>query len=177
MLDATALLVLDAQVNMFADAPAVYDGGALLDRLRGLIGRAHAAPVPVIYLQNCGASGEPDEPGAPGWELHPAIAPQPGDLVIEKQSPDAFAGTRLQAELETRGIRRLVIAGVQTELCIEATCRRAVALGYAVTLVADGHSTFDSAGLSAAQVIAQSNAALGAFTTLQTASEVTFTAR
>ncbi len=171
----TALLILDAQVNMF-DA-ALFDGAALLERLRTLIDRAHAAGIPVVYVQNSGGPGDPDEPGTAGWALHPALPIEPADLVIEKRVPDAFDGTSLQQELAARGIRMLVIAGMQTELCIDATCRRAAALGYDVTLVADGHSTFDGSSLSAADIIARQNAQLGALATLQQARDVTFGTR
>jgi nicotinamidase-related amidase len=171
----TALLILDAQVNMF-DA-ALYDGAALLERLCALTDRAHAARIPVVYVQNSGGTGDPDEPGTAGWALHPTLPIEPADLVIEKRTPDAFAGTSLQQELAARGIRTLVIAGMQTELCIDATCQRATALGYAVTLVADGHSTFDNNGLSAADIIARQNEQLAALATLQQAHDVTFGAR
>src|SRR5258707_4619301 len=144
----TALLILDAQVNMF-DA-ALFDGAALLERLRTLIDRAHAAGIPVVYVQNSGGPGDPDEPGTAGWALHPALPIEPADLVIEKRVPDAFDGTSLQQELAARGIRMLVIAGMQTELCIDATCRRAAARRYDVAPVADRHSTLHCSSVSAA---------------------------
>src|SRR5690348_8081219 len=171
----TALLILDAQVNMF-DA-ALYDGAALLERLRTLLDRARTAQIPVVFVQNSGGPGDPDEPGTAGWALHPALPVEPADLVIEKRNPDAFEGTSLQQELAARGIRALVVAGMQTELCIDATCRRAAALGYDVTLVADSHSTFNSSSLRAADIIAQQNAQLSALATLQQAHDVTFGTR
>src|SRR5260221_177530 len=108
----------------------------------------------------------PDDTGTAGWSCHPALPIEPADLVIEKRVPDAFDGTSLQQELAARGIRMLVIAGMQTELCIDATCRRAAALGYDVALVADGHSTFDGSRLSAADIIAPLNAPFGPLATL-----------
>ena len=171
----TALLILDAQVNMF-DA-ALYDGTALLERLRTLLDRAHTAWIPVVFVQNSGGPGDPDEPGTAGWALHPALPIEPADLVIEKRVPDAFDGASLEQELAARGIRTLVIAGMQTELCIDATCRRAAALGYDVTLVADSHNTFDGSSLRAADIISQQNAQLGALATLQQARDVTFGTR
>src|SRR5260221_2397969 len=93
----TALLILDAQVNMF-DA-ALFDGAALLERLRTLIDRAHAAGNPEGYVQNSGGAGDPDEPGIAGWAMHPALPIEPADLVIEKPVPDAFDGNSLQQEL------------------------------------------------------------------------------
>src|SRR5262249_9429003 len=110
----------------------------------------------------------------PGWALHPALPRKPNDVVIEKESPSAFAGTSLQQELEARDVRRLVIAGMQSELCIDATCRRSSALGYDVTLVTDAHSTFDGSSESAASIIARENDVLGPLVTLQLARDVSF---
>jgi nicotinamidase-related amidase len=100
--------------------------------------------------------------------------------VVGKATPDSFHETRLQAELEARGIVKLVIAGIQTECCVDTTCRRAASLGYQTTLVRDAHSTWDSRTLSAAQIIAHHNALLDGFdagphaVTVKPADEVIF---
>lgn len=94
---------------------------------------------------------------------------------MQKRMPDAFYETTLRQELMTRGIKNVVIMGIQTELCVDATCRQACSLNYDVTLVADAHSTWDRGTLSAAQIIAHHNSLLGDwFATLKQASEVTF---
>jgi nicotinamidase-related amidase len=67
-----------------------------------------------------------------------------------------------------------VIAGMQTDYCINATARRAHALGYDVTLVKDAHSTYPGGGLAASQVIAKYNDALGDVVKLEESSNVTF---
>jgi nicotinamidase-related amidase len=127
-----------------------------------------------IYVQNNGSEGEPDMPGTPGWQIHPAVTPETGDIVIQKRTPDSFHETNLQSELEARQIRRLIIAGMQTDMCIDATSRRAHELGYDVTLVKDAHSTFDGGGRTAAQIIAQYNDALRAVVKVEEASNITF---
>ena len=60
-----------------------------------------------------------------------------------------------------RNINRVVIAGIQSEICIDATCRRAYSLGYDVTLVKNGHSTYNSTVLSASQIIEHHNEIIG----------------
>ena len=62
--------------------------------------------------------------------------------------------------MREHGIDDLTIAGLQSEYCIDTACRVAQSLGYRVTLVADGHSTFDTPELSAAQIIAHHNKVL-----------------
>lgn len=181
----TALLIVDVQMGMFQAKPSVHKGAEVLARLKALVERARRAGVPVIFVQHDG--GEPHHPlrpGAPGWPIHPEIAPAAGELVVRKRFSDSFQATNLQQELEARGIRRLVLAGIQTDYCVETTCRRAFSLGYDVTLVADGPTTWDSDAffsenasgpLRAAQIIAHHNRVRGEnFATLRNTAEIHF---
>jgi nicotinamidase-related amidase len=170
-----ALLVIDVQICNFEDSAPVYGGGDLLAKISSLVARARAAGVPIVYVQHCGPEGAIDQPGTPGWEIHPAIAPIEGDVVVQKRHPDAFQDTNLQRELESKGIEMLIITGIQTEYCVDTTCRRAYSLGYDVTLVKDAHSTWDTDHLTAPQIIAHHNDVLGGwFTELKEASEIDF---
>ena len=92
-------------------------------------------------------------------QFHPAVAPAPGEVVIGKTASDAFHETPLQAELQRRGVKAVVVTGMQTEYCVDTTCRRAISLGFDVTLVADGHTTRDGS-MAAADVIRHHNAVL-----------------
>jgi nicotinamidase-related amidase len=171
----TAFLVIDVQKGMFGPEETVYAGDDVLAKISTLIAQARTAQVPVIYVQHNGTPGDPLEPGKEGWPIHPAIEPTNGEPVVGKRTPDSFHETSLQQELETRGIRKLIIAGMQTDYCIDATCRQAASLGYDVTLVKDAHTTCDSSTLTAPQIIAQYNDALGGrFVTPREASEITF---
>jgi nicotinamidase-related amidase len=160
---------------MFDESDPVYGPHDLVHKIRGLITQARAARVPVIYIQHCGSEGAVHQPGTPGWEIHPAIAPGEGELVVQKRHPDSFQDTTLQRELESRGIKKLIVTGIQTEYCVDTTCRRAYSLGYDVTLVKDAHSTWNTEHLTAPQIIAHHNAVLGGwFATLKEASEIEF---
>ena len=153
------LLIVDAQNSMF-DTP-VYRAEVVLGYLRELAENAHKHALPVIYAQHCGDAGSVDEPGTRGWQLVRALAPQPGDVVVLKQHPDAFAGTPLVSILRGMGVTELLVAGFQSELGIEATCRRAVELGFAVTLVQDAHGTHNDGAIAAPTLVATVNRALG----------------
>lgn len=175
MNEPTALLIVDAQVNMFAKGTAVAGAERLLKILQTLIAKARKVSVLVVYIQHNGGPNDPDAPNSPGWQIEPSIAPRPGDVVLQKQFPDAFQETPLKDKLDSRGVRHVVIAGLQTEFCIQATCRRAHDLGYVTTLVADGHSTYDEAGgLTAAAHIAQCHAALQGLVQIVKADEIVF---
>jgi nicotinamidase-related amidase len=173
----SALLVIDLQAGMFESPliPPVYQGDGLLARIGHLIAKARRAQVPVIYVQHSGGRGHPLEHGTAGWQIHPSVAPLAGEAVIHKRTPDSFHETNLQCELDTQGIRRLVMTGIQTDFCVDTTCRRAFSLGYEVILVKDGHSTWDHEALTAPQVIAHHNYVLGfGFAQLREASEIGF---
>jgi nicotinamidase-related amidase len=152
-----ALLVIDVQNGMFQETDPVYDDHGLLERIRGLIKKARACDTPVIYVQHNEGEGEPLETNSQGWEIHPMIAPVGGDTIIQKRNPDSFHETNLHTELVTLGIKKVVIVGVQTDLCIDATSRRASELGYEVTVVKDCHSTWSQGNQSASQIIADYN--------------------
>jgi len=175
----TALLVIDVQLGMFSEPDyPVYQEQTLLANLSTLIEKARAAGVPVIYVQH--SDSRPDAPlwpENPGWQIHPALAPQPGEAIVHKKTPDSFYNTPLQLELEGRGIRQLVITGMQTEMCVDTTTRQAFSRGYEVILVTDAHSTFNAPYLTAAQIVQHHNEVLGScFATVKTTAEIEFTA-
>ena len=166
-----ALLIIDVQMFGFVDTKPVYESDQLISKIGTLITQARKAGVPVVYVQH----GEPGEVGTPEWEIHPAIVPGTDEVVVQKQHPDSFQGTSLQHELEAMSIKKLIIAGMQTEYCIDTTCRRAYSLGYKVTLVKDAHSTWSTDILTADQIIAHHNEVLGSwFAELKKADEIKF---
>ena len=167
----TALLVIDAQNEMFAEANPVYSSERLLKNLQSLIEQARAAEVPVIYVQhNDGGLVK----GTHDWEIHESIPPKDGEPVIQKWFADAFHETELHDELKQHDIEHVVIAGNQTEYCIDTSIRRAFSLGYKVTLVGDAHGTWDSESLSAEQIIDHHNGILRGFAEVKDAAAVEF---
>lgn len=170
----TALFIIDVQLGMFAENYPVYKGHELIKTLRTLNSRARAAEIPVVFIQhNGGAKDDPIHPENPGWAIHPSIQPESTDIIIQKNHPDSFQETHLQQELERLRITDLVLAGIQTEFCVDTTCRRSYSFGYNVTLVQDGHKTWDTEQLSAPQIIDHHNQNLGGwFATLKSADEI-----
>jgi nicotinamidase-related amidase len=128
-----------------------------------LLSQARSSGTPVLFIQHDGPKGHPIEAETAAWAIHPSILPRSGGLVIRKKAPDSFFETRLAEELQSAKISRLIIAGAMTEYCVDTTCRRAVTLGYDVTLAADAHLTRDTPDLTAAQVIAHHNLLLEGF--------------
>jgi len=115
------------------------------------------------------------EPGTPGWPIHPAIAPHEGELVIQKPTLDSFYKTNLESKLKSRGIKKLMIMGIQTDWCVDTTVRRAYSLEYDVTVVEDGHTKVDTEVLKAPQIIAHHNSTFsGRFAKLVKADQTDF---
>src|SRR4051812_3391011 len=156
----TAFVVVDLQIAMVDGEEKAHRAEQLLETVTSLLADARAANVPVIFIQHTHARYEAMMEGNPGWQIHPAISPLPGERIIQKRAADSFAGTPLRSELDALGITHFVLVGMQTELCIDTTARRAISLGYDVTLVADGHSTYDNEILTAEQIIAHTNSVL-----------------
>jgi nicotinamidase-related amidase len=166
-----ALIVIDAQINMFEPEPA-YDAAGLLNRLVSLVRSAREAGVPVVFVRNNGGTLDPDFPGSPGWDLHPRLSPRINEPVIDKSKSDSFTAPELPAFLNQVGADRVVIAGLQSEYCISATTAGAIKDGRSVVLVSDGHSTYDGA-TPASQTIAAVNERLASSATLETTAETT----
>jgi nicotinamidase-related amidase len=155
----TALLIIDVQHALCAGPYAAFEADRVIDRINHVSRRARAAGAPVVVIQHESIGG-PLDFGSPGWQLAPGLDTAAGDVLLRKRATDAFHQTELQALLQARGVRDLVICGLQSEFCVDTTTRRALALGYPVALVADGHSTMDNDVLSAAQITAHHNTTL-----------------
>ncbi|UPK41479.1 cysteine hydrolase family protein [Paenibacillus pabuli] len=152
-----ALLIIDVQAGAFQNPLFIYDSDKLLSNIKELISWAHISKIPVILTQHNGKSGTSTSKTSPGWVLHPTLPLIAQDVKIEKNYPDSFQDTELESHLIRLGVNQLIVAGIQSEICVDATCRRAFSLGYDVILVKDGHSTTASSSLNADQIILHHN--------------------
>ncbi|MFJ9615265.1 cysteine hydrolase family protein [Streptomyces noursei] len=148
----TALLVMDVQQAIVDIAD---DGSGYLPRLRRAIDGARAANIPVIYVVIALRPGFPEVgthnralaaiaqaglyiEGAPGTEIHPEVAPQPGDIVVTKRRASAFSGSDLDMVLRARGIDSLVLTGIATSAVVLYTLCQANDLDFDLTVLSDG---------------------------------------
>ncbi|MCA0970701.1 cysteine hydrolase [Halobacillus litoralis] len=167
-----ALMIVDVQNYMFQEA--VHNGEQLLENLKSLITRARSTNTPIFYIQHNAPAGAPLERGTENWEIHADIAPTDQDTIIEKHTPDAFFETPLDDELKKQGVEHIILTGIQTEICVDTTCRRAFSMDYKVTLAVDTHGTWDSHNLTAKQIIQHHNDALRWFADTVLAEEIAF---
>ncbi|ACA15045.1 isochorismatase hydrolase [Methylobacterium sp. 4-46] len=135
------LVVIDAQ-GEYADGALPLDGfGPALAAVRALLAAAREAGAPVVHVAHRGRDGGLFDRGGPGGAIVPEALPRPGEPVIEKTLPNAFAGTDLAARLRDLGRTDLVLAGFMTHNCVSATARAALDLGYRVTVAGDATAT------------------------------------
>ncbi len=170
------LLVIDVQVGFFTLPRPLLGGTHLIETVRELLRRARSAGVAIIYAQHSAPEGGPLGKGSDGWAFHPAVAPWPGDHVVEKTHCDAFEAGRLESLLTSLGVEHIVVCGLATEGCVDTTVRRAFGLGFKVEVASDGHSTTDSSVLTAEQIIRHHNEVFKAFADVREAGDITFTA-
>ncbi|MCV3765424.1 cysteine hydrolase family protein [Rhizobium sp. TRM95796] len=75
--------------------------------------------------------------GEAGWDIVPELAPAPGEPIIDKPGFSAFYATDLDRILAARGVRRLIVCGVTTDICVHSTIRDATERGYECLLLED----------------------------------------
>jgi nicotinamidase-related amidase len=151
-MDKTALLVMDVQRGIVG---RFGDDASYLRRLQTATSAARKAKLPVIYVVIGFRSGHPEispmnktfsaimDSGGfahddPATEIHPDVAPQPGDIVVTKRRVSAFTGSDLEVVLRGLQIDRLVLTGIATSGVVLSTLRQAADLDYQLVVLADG---------------------------------------
>ena len=157
MVNNSALLIIDVQHALFRKSTPIYKSEELLENINLLVACAHGEGVPVFYIQH--SDNRSLVKGSQDWQLHPELHPQRIDNIIHKQHGNASEDTNLDELLKSKNISHLVVTGLVTHGCVKATCLGARQLGYGVTLVQDGHSSYSK---EAARLIEEWNQKLNA---------------
>lgn len=137
-----ALCIIDVQNAMVQGNNPVYRSNEVLYNIKELIERARKQSIPIIYVQH-NEEGSEFQKGLDSWEIVDLIKPQRNDFIVHKTYSDSFKETNLKEVLDQLNISELIIVGMQTDYCVNATSLRANELDYDVTIVSDAHSTFD----------------------------------
>lgn len=157
-LDRAALVLIDHQMEYITGAVPLAGMEAAIAAAADLLALARAHGVPVFHVLHHGRpGGAVFDPAGPGVAVIAALAPAAGERIVIKSLPNAFAGTELHALLQASGRTELIIAGFATHMCVSATTRAALDLGYRTTLVAAACATRDlpapSGGVVAAETV------------------------
>jgi nicotinamidase-related amidase len=109
-----------------------------------LIEAWRAKGLPVIHVRHDSvAPGSTLAPGQPGNAFRPGFGPQGGEALVTKGVNSAFIGTDLDLRLRRLGVRKVVVFGITTDMCVSTTVRTGANLGYDMVLVEDACDCFD----------------------------------
>lgn len=147
-----ALIVVDMQRGLLRGAPK-HDLSGVIQRINRLTSRVRRSEGAVHFVQHDGLPGEDFAPFSAGWHLLESIVRDERDRIVRKTLNDSFFRTSLESDLRKVEPDRVLIAGWATDFCVDATVRSAVALGFKVAVVADGHTLSHRSHLSAQKVI------------------------
>jgi nicotinamidase-related amidase len=175
-----ALVVVDIQNDYFAGgAHPLHEPDAAAANARRLQEAFRANNEPVLNIQHVWDGPEATfmRPGTAGVEIHETVAPLPGETVIQKTHPNSFLETSLEETLRGLGVDHVVVCGMMTSMCVDATARAASDLGFETTVVHDACTTrelaFGGETVPARQVHAAFIAALGsAYATIVAAADL-----
>jgi len=155
------VIVIDLQTDMFSGAnfPPIDGADALVERTKTVIGWARAQGRKVAFVRHDGPPDDPLAPGKPGWPVWPALGQAGDEPTFSKSVGDAFSEPKLGEWVAAQGAVEVILLGAQTDFCVAATTRGALARGLKVTVVSDAHGTWGSGGKTADEIIAEHNGA------------------
>lgn len=134
----TALVIIDVQAGMLDNR--IYCKDAFLAALQTLLETAREADIPVVYIRHGDKDGR-FAPGNPDWHIAVEIAPLAGEPIVDKAYNSAFFKTGLKQLLDGLGVDTLILAGMMTEYCFDATLKSAFEKEYALVVPAEANTT------------------------------------
>ena len=131
----TALVIIDIQQFYFPGGSLPLVGAEAAAANAGkVLARFRTAGLPVFHVGHNASKGR---------DFHPDVKPAPGEDVVWKNDVNAFQGTDLLDRLHQRGVERVVLCGMQTQMCLEGAARAAHDFGFDVVVVGDACATRD----------------------------------
>lgn len=152
MQNKTVLLVMDIQKGILA---RLSESASLMTKVEQAVGTARSTGIPVIFVRLCFRKGHPEinptnrlfgplkgQPdlfveGHESTEFPESIAPQEGEVIVNKKRISGFAGSDLEMVLEGYGAENLVMLGLSTSGIVLSTLREALDKDYAITVLSD----------------------------------------
>ncbi len=143
------LLVVDVQKLITNEK--LYNFDTFISNVNLLINKARENNIEVIYVRHDDGVGQALTKGTDGFEIYEEIAPMPNELIFDKFVNNSFNGTGLLEYLLDKDEREIIVVGLQTEYCIDATVKCGFEHGFRVIVPEYSNSTFDNEFMSAEQ--------------------------
>jgi len=152
----SALVVIDVQAGFDDPVWGPRNNPGAEDACGRLVDAWRERKWPLILVQHDGYDDCPPlQPGQPGHELKPQVAPRPDEPVVHKTVNSAFIGTSLEQHLRDLAVPGVVLCGLTTDHCVSTTTRMSANLGFDTWLVADACAAFDRVGADGTRYDAQ----------------------
>ncbi len=143
------LLVVDAQKLITTDK--LYRFEDFVSNVEALIRTARENDIEVIFIRHDDGEGKPLTKGTEGFEIYERFRPLDGEKIVDKTVNSPFRDTGLLQYLDSNDEDTLIVAGLQTDYCIDATVKCGFEYGFEIIVPAFANSTFDNAFMSAAE--------------------------
>lgn len=144
------LLVVDMQEALVNGNP--FNKETTINNIEILIKECRTNNVEVIYVRHDGGTGDELEQGSKGWQIYNQIAPIEGEKIIEKRYCSSFRNTELKAYLDEKNIETIILVGMQTEYCIDTTCKVAFEHGFNIIIPEEANTTLDNEIMSGKEI-------------------------
>ncbi|CAB4958851.1 unannotated protein [freshwater metagenome] len=164
-----ALVIVDIQRDYFPGGNMpLHEPEAAAEKAGRVLEAFRKAGDPVIHVQHQSPAGAGFlEEGTDGAEIMAPVTPADGEVVIQKRAPNSFLRTDLEQRLRDLHVEEVVVVGMMTSMCVDATTRAGADLGFRMTLVPDACAApgleFGGRDVDAQDVHASFVAALGQF--------------
>lgn len=140
------LMVVDVQNALIKKHP--YNEQKVIENIKKLILTARGNEKEVLYVRHDDGKGTELEQSTDGWQIYNDIAPNSSEFIVEKEYNSAFHKTELREYLESKEIDTIILVGLQTEYCIDATLKSAFDYEYKIIIPKETNTTFDNEYLS-----------------------------
>ncbi len=137
----SALVVIDAQEEYRSGSLPLEGINEAVAAIAALLTRARQIGMPVHHVVHQGSPGGLFDPNAPESAVIADVAQSMGESTTKKTLPNSFARTDLGELLDTHGVKKLILVGFMSHMCVDSTARAALDLGYSVTIPADCTAT------------------------------------
>ncbi len=144
-----ALIVIDVQECLINDD--TYEKDEFIQRLKVLLHTARKEQVPVLYVRHNETEGEMMT-GTFGHQIYHEVMPEETECIVDKWYNSIFKNTGLREHLKEAGVEDLMLVGMQTEFCFDASVKAGFEHGFQIFVPEMAHTTFDSETLKAEEI-------------------------
>ncbi len=140
----TALILIDIQNDYFPNGKMELEGSVEASlRAKEVLTFFRNKELPIVHIQHIavGRGATFFLPDTEGVKIHSNVQPLPNEIVIQKHYPNSFRETPLLEHLKEKQIRRLVICGMMTHMCVDAATRAAFDYGFRCIVLHDACAT------------------------------------